>query len=629
MVYRREIDGLRALAVLSVLAFHFCPGVFPYGYLGVDLFFVISGFLISRYILEESDRNSFSFPKFYLRRIRRILPVTLSVLGVTLIVASGVLTGADFDRFLRSLIATVTFTANIFFWRDGGYFGTNDALKPLLHMWSLGVEEQFYLVFPVVFVLVLKWTRQGAGRLFAVALFSLLSLLGNYYLIASGGDNPAFFLAPFRVWQFGMGAVAALIHFHFPGQHGAKAQTLCALVLVSGLSIFPRLVSPGFLVVMATAFFLSRKYASQWIFSAFFSNSFVQKTGLVSFSLYLWHWPVLAFIRYVSIDNPSPVYAVSGALITCALSLLSYTFVEEPFRRKVRPATTVRWTLSATLLLLAAAAAALSSDFSRNGKDRAEIISQAIQTNYRCGFSEYIAYGGSRACLINRDLHVPYEVALVGNSHAQMYAPSIQDALRRRGQRGLLIPLNNCLPTIDLNVSPECLRLARLNFDAFMSDKDVKIVIFALTWYQSEWVKAGGETVRDPDRMAVSRSVLDLVGRVRESGREAYLVGPIQVPGYDLPSVLSRQLRFGWVSSQTADDVLRVPRGRFDADFREAMAFLGGALGDGFIRPSDELCDDRYCYFGDSEGVYFADSSHLSRAGATKVRRLFDFLGRK
>ena len=153
---RIDIDVLRAISVISVIVFHLDKSFFPLGYLGVDIFFVISGYLITKIIIRELDNKQFSFRNFYLRRIRRILPALLIVLFTTLLVAFSILLTSDFKVFTESLLASLGFFPNIYFWITGGYFGSNDELKPLLHLWSLGVEEQFYLFFPIVFLFIFK-----------------------------------------------------------------------------------------------------------------------------------------------------------------------------------------------------------------------------------------------------------------------------------------------------------------------------------------------------------------------------------------------------------------------------------------------------------------------------------------
>ena len=159
MNYRKEINVLRAIAVSAVLFYHFNPHVFKYGYLGVDIFFVISGFLITLYIYKENLNSKFLFSTFYKRRIIRILPITLVVVFFSLIASKFVLLDTDFNRFLESFIASLGFLANIFFWKTGGYFGESDSLKPLLHIWSLSVEGQYYLFFPIFFFFILKFIK--------------------------------------------------------------------------------------------------------------------------------------------------------------------------------------------------------------------------------------------------------------------------------------------------------------------------------------------------------------------------------------------------------------------------------------------------------------------------------------
>ncbi len=610
----------------AVLVFHFFPALLPFGYLGVDLFFVISGFLISLYIVEETKANSFSFATFYVRRIKRILPVTLTMLTLTLVAATFILIGTDYDKFIRSVIATLTFTSNIFFWRDGGYFGSSDALKPLLHTWSLAVEEQFYLFFPVLLFALSRLVAHPLKRMAAVAAVAGLSFIGNLLLIKHDGATPAFFLTPFRVWQFGMGTLAALSYHHYYKQHDKKTFPICIMALLAGLFFFPNVLAPGFIVTIAAAWFLARRYVKVPIADAYFANPVIRKIGLISFSLYLWHWPVLAFLRYVTIDSPPRSYLVMGLILTSVLSLASYRYVEEPFRRTVRQRTTVSMVFGGVVVLILGSLAVLHFGFADKQGDASQRIASAIQTNFRCEVSDYIRYGAGRACLMNKDLHAPYHLALIGNSHAQMYVPAVERVLRARGESGLLIPLNGCLPTIDINISPECLRLAKLNYQAFMADKSIKTVVFSLTWYSDEWINESGRIVRDPDKTALSKSLLHLISLVKASGRDVFLVGPIQVPGYNLPSILSRKVKFEGYSGQALENSLRVPRTTFDSEFKDSVGLLSNELGDNFIRPSDELCDSRYCYLGDPRGVFFSDNSHLSSYGVSKVENLFNAL---
>ena len=194
MSYRKDIDGLRAIAVLLVLLFHFFQNSFSRGYLGVDVFFVISGYVITMQIYQQILNGSFSFSSFFVRRVKRILPLVFFVLMVTVIVGYFFLLPADFGRLMNAAFAVSTFWANVFFWLDGGYFGGADKLKPLLHMWSLSVEEQFYIIFPfLMWVFMFGLRMKSHSVVFAIGSLTIASFVSYYYLHSIGGRNPRFF----------------------------------------------------------------------------------------------------------------------------------------------------------------------------------------------------------------------------------------------------------------------------------------------------------------------------------------------------------------------------------------------------------------------------------------------------
>ena len=207
--YREEVDGLRALAVISIVIYHFFPGLMPKGYLGVDIFFVISGYLITGKLIFLKNSN-FQRPilTFYLRRIKRIFPALFVFFLITTFLIINILLKSDIDKYSSSLFSSKTIWSNIYFWRDGGYFGGNDQLKPLLHTWSLSVEEQFYLLYPS-FILICYWIKKKLNLPIIIFIFAIiiLSFLLWFYLNLIGVENTAFFLLPARAWQFGLGAL--------------------------------------------------------------------------------------------------------------------------------------------------------------------------------------------------------------------------------------------------------------------------------------------------------------------------------------------------------------------------------------------------------------------------------------
>jgi peptidoglycan/LPS O-acetylase OafA/YrhL len=626
MDYRREIDGLRAIAVSAVVLYHFWPNLFKNGYLGVDVFFVISGFLITLYIYEASLLKKFSFRTFYERRIRRILPVTLLVLFATLSVASFILIGVDYERFVESLLASLTFTSNIYFWRDGGYFGQADSLKPLLHIWSLSVEEQFYLLFPLFFVLIVKSSKSSNVHLFLLVILSLISLGVCLYMLQIGGDNPAFFLTPFRAWEFGFGSIAALFFFKYKRQHSTLSIWLSIVLVAVGLSALSKFIAPGFLATLGTALFLSMTYRSTVVLNLFFESGVVRYLGLISFSTYLWHWPLVVFLGYVTIGQPDPYSLISVLFLTYFLSVLSYKFIEQPFRKSVNPRIVVFGCFFITLTLLVVAFVTLRFDLFKNKGELAEKVAASIQTNYRCSVSEYRSYGESRACLINSNAEKNYSVSLVGNSHAQMYVPAIESHLRARNEKALLVPLNGCLPTVRANISVECMRLAKINLEAILNDANVSTVILGMTWYSDTLVDSSSAIIKDDDKSQLLLAIKDLIVRLEGGEKRVFLIGPLMIPGYDLPSVLSRRIKFEGLDYKSVEAHLRVGSSEFDSQFSGILAELKALLGDRLILPSSKFCDLKNCYLGDFDGVYFSDSNHLGSYGVTKVEELFEVI---
>lgn len=623
MIYRREIDGLRALSVSVVVLYHFWPSVFKNGFLGVDIFFVISGFLITTYIYEELLKGEFNFKDFYQRRVVRIMPITLFVLFTTTILASFVLIGIDYNRFIESLVASLTFTSNIYFWRDGGYFGQADSLKPLLHIWSLSVEEQFYLFYPVVFFVLIKNTKSYRSRLFLVSILSSVSFLACFLMIKIGGENPAFFLVPFRAWEFGVGSLASLYFIKSRREHDLFSTTFSFVLVILGLTIFSKNIVPGLTLVIGVAFFLSRSYKNNVFLDWFFESKIIRYIGLISFSTYLWHWPLVVFLGYICVDAPSNYFVFSILILTHILSILSYRVIEQPFRYNFNRNTVVNFSFLAGVLLLGLGVFSVFVNPFRNEEGYSSIVASSIQTNYRCNLSDYRVYGASRACLINANGDNNYSIALMGNSHAQMYVPAIEPHLKALNEKGLLIPLNGCLPTTILNISIDCLKSADINLRAILNDKNISTVVIGLTWYNNQLIDPSANFVSDPNGLKLGSAIKRLIDNLEDNGKKVFLIGPIMIPGYDLPSILSRKIKFMGLNRDSSESYLKIERVTFDSKFKLLLSDFQKEMGQRFIMPSEKFCDKNYCFFGDENGVFFSDSNHLSAYGVGKVEDLF------
>ena len=338
MKYRAEIDGLRALAVLPVILFHAGFEWFSGGFVGVDVFFVISGYLITTIIISEMDEGKFSIINFYERRARRILPALFFVLMVCIPLALFLLAPSDLVSFGKSLIGVSTFLSNVFFWAESGYFDTASELKPLLHTWSLAVEEQFYILFPVFLIIIwkfgIKWVSLSLVILFLMSLG--LAQWGAY-----NKPSATFFLLPTRGWELLIGALSAvLLTYRPPKFHNTVNQALgiSGLLLIAySISFFDeRAPFPSFYALLPTVgtFLIIISAAPETAVQRLLSNKAIVGLGLISYSAYLWHQPLLSFARHwlgVTLD-----YSI--ALTICFMSLvlawLSWRYVEAPFRKK-------------------------------------------------------------------------------------------------------------------------------------------------------------------------------------------------------------------------------------------------------------------------------------------------------
>jgi len=622
MIYRKEIDGLRALAIVPVLIFHFFPSKFPLGYLGVDLFFVISGYLITCILINELDAGIFTFRSFYILRVKRILPATLIVLIPTSIFALILLSSPDLLRYIKSLISTLSFTANIYFWRSGGYFSTNDELKPLLHMWSLGVEEQFYIVFPIALFAIFTLLKKHQHRLATIAFFAVCSFTLNIYILSIGGANPAFFLLPTRIWQFAFGAFIALASSKIlETKMNYEVVALFGILLISANYYFtlPTLPSAT-LMTLGIGLLLWHRVPANTVAGKMLTFKPIVFLGLISFSLYLWHWPILVYLKYVYIQ-PLPLYAlIIGILLTLILSYLSWKYIEVPFRKTTSKKSILLFVGGAYVsLIIVILITALNNGFPSRHSQAANNIANSVASNYRCSTFSFISYGGSVACLVGDSSNKKYEVALYGNSHALMYGPAYISVLNDYSKSGLIIPLTGCLPTTEINTSQDCFLPAQKNFEAVLNDEHIKTVIIALTWHEEDFITDKGEWIKDKNFSLRTKSIINLVRSFEQSGKQVYLIGPISIPNYNFASIVSRQLIF----DEGNQPVLSTPNNNFDKNFAYVISKLEHELDDRLILPHRLLCDSYNCYFGTDKVAYFADGDHLSLDGAMMMKPLF------
>ena len=631
--YRPDIDGLRAIAVLSVIAFHFAPGTISSGYLGVDIFFVLSGFLITRIVHGEILAGQFTLCGFYERRIRRIVPALLVVLVCSAIVAATILLPADLVKFGKALLATLVFIPNVFAWSDTNYFSPHADQKPLLHTWSLGVEEQFYVIFPLMFLLLMRYSR----RFTLPAVIGMTSASGALHVLMVTFTTGAFafYMLPTRAWELGVGAIIALALAPRGSEPSGPPPMMSTLAGALGLGLiacallasweYRAPISHAAMAVAGTALLTSVGHNPRNLVARIVGAAPLVWIGRISYSLYLWHWPVIVFSKYYLVRELRPLEVAVAVAIMLSAAAISWRFVERPFRQRKFPVR--RLYLGAAAGSLALAAFALVFIVSRGLPARlspeAALMGDAAGTHFHCERRDIVMFRATSMCVLNLASRNPADARLVlfGNSNAEMYAPVWREVLAQRGEAGLLVSMPGCLPTVVANYSVECLRQASARLDMMKELSNVRTVVLAMTWFNADefLVDSTGRHLDDHDNAALIAALDDLIFRFRERGRRVVLIGPVAIPGWNLASEVGRKLAFG----QPLDRPLAQPRIEFERRYAAVFDHFSGRQDVTLARPDLIQCDAESCPFVVDGRPLFSDDNHLAAAEVGAFRGIF------
>jgi peptidoglycan/LPS O-acetylase OafA/YrhL len=502
LTYRPDIDGLRAVAVLLVVAFHTGIGKFRGGFVGVDVFFVISGYLISSVILAEISAGHFSIAAFYERRIRRIFPALVVMMFVTSFLAAKYFLPTELTDFAKSLLAATFSVSNIYFWRQSGYFDAPAALKPLLHTWSLAVEEQFYIVFPLFLVLIRKFfpnRLRAAVVLLALASF-VVSAYGAFYAPTS-----TFYMLHTRAWELLLGTVISLNilpDFRTPLLRNAAALVGLALIVASGVFYTSNTPFPGIAALapcVGSALIISAGKSGSSVVGRALALKPVVFIGLISYSLYLWHWPIIVFqgVGTFLVSGVSE-RMVKVAIIAASLlaGTISWKFVEIPFRSgrlKLTGAAVFRAAFAAVIVLAALGSSALAfRGFpSRYSPEAVRVAAYMdVRAPYREGTcfitsSDRLEDFDTATCL--REDSTKKNYLLIGDSHAAQLWYGLSTVLK--DVNVMQATASGCKPTLEqpMNGDPKCRHIMNYVFQDFLpSHSGVDTLLIAGRWESND-----------------------------------------------------------------------------------------------------------------------------------------------
>lgn len=644
VAYRPDIDGLRALAVLSVILFHAKLGLFPGGFVGVDVFFVISGYLIASIILKEEEKDSFSFARFYERRIRRIFPALFVVILFCAGAGALLLTPNDYLAFGRSAFAAMAFWSNFYFTRQGGYFAPAAETQPLLHTWSLGVEEQFYLLAPFVLLLLSRSLKRWRAQIFW-ALFA--ASLGVSAWGVHTEARWAFFLPHSRAFELMCGVALAMGLAPRVTKRANEALAALGLGMIAFAVVFYSAATPfpGFAALLpavgAALLIHSSTDTSQTIVARALSLRPAIFIGKISYSLYLWHWPLLAFAEYEYGHDLQAWHRALLLIAAVAFSTLSYHFVEQPARRSGPPLTRriVFAGGAAAIILTAAMSQIIVKGRGLPGRLDPEIAALARETPTRvvhggvCGFgAEGQRNRGRGECFIGDTGAASARFALWGDSHAAAISPMIAKLAADAGAKGYNVGRGGCPPLFGLEnegaVFRRCLAEPR-EAERILADPDLEEIILIGRWgLYAEGVASLNEAGTRPrrfvtgddgaNRAAFARVLAATVEKIRAADKRVVIVGPVPEFELNVPAAFIKAAMRG----ERGDIVM--PREDFDRRQRGVLPVLAKlAQTDGVrvVYPHLQLCDAKACRATAAGKALYVDDDHLSPAGAIAIEQ--------
>ena len=631
--YRPDIDGLRAIAILSVVIYHAFPKFIKGGFIGVDIFFVISGFLISTIIISSLQRDNFSFIEFYSRRIKRIFPGLIVVLLACLSFGWIVLIADEYKQLGKHVAGGASFISNFLFWQESGYFDNSSETKPLLHLWSLGIEEQFYILWPIC--LWVGWKLRS--NLFVIGvLIALISFILNVVKVPV--DAIATFYAPqTRFWELLSGAILAYANLHYGSgssqlkqQHGRCQWRFISMIdkspckniqsLLGAALIFTALFLinkerqfPGWWALMPVsgAVLVISAGTQSWFNRVVLSSRVLVWIGLISYPLYLWHWPLLSFAWIIESNDPSRPIRFAAVIVSVVLAWFTYRFIEAPVRfGRQGNFKLIMLVLMMTLSGIAGyqvyvangipsrtAANLESKSFGDIGHD--EFRKYTDEHSYPCTLSETHlrqlpeAYKNIRCRQSRQDK--PIEMALIGDSHAEH----------------LFIGLAESMPVVNVAYyakigmpylsNPEFKDI----FESVIEDKNIKMVILSAYWSK--------RVTRMPEGTNFESEFVETVDALIKANKKVYIAEDVPDFSFDPKKCkYSRLFSQAGGCEQNSSDFYKRYKNYYPVFEAIELKNEGAKI----LKTSAYFCDVNICTMAKNGTIFYRDNNHLNIKGS-------------
>ena len=491
LAYEPHVDGLRAIAVLSVLIYHIDNTIIPGGFLGVDIFFVISGYLISSIVLGSIEKQEPFIKTFYTKRIKRILPLYFSVVLISAVVAYWLFLPNDLINFAESALASNLFISNYFFWADGGYFSKAAELKPLLHTWSLSVEEQFYIVWPLFIYLFVKYLDK---RLFYAVV--LLSITVSIWVGLQDKDF-SYYSSITRAYELMLGAAIPLLSLKKISINKHIMNLSMVTMILCFFMINKSMMIPGYvsiIVTVATVILIIGGQSRSITLNILQSKLFVS-LGLISYALYMIHWPVLAFMRYVYIE-PNVIHYTVAVISIFLLAILSKKYIEQPFIKSnsTFSQSLVRYVLlpSSVIVAFCSYVTITNGDINRFKASEAKIIKQISPPSKNipsCKRAKHNILDQAECWLTSKtSFEQPAKrILLWGDSHAGHFSPFFKEMSKVQNIELFKLSFPGCPPITGIiranrNYGQECKEHNQIVRDHIIQNGNFDLIVLAANW---------------------------------------------------------------------------------------------------------------------------------------------------
>jgi peptidoglycan/LPS O-acetylase OafA/YrhL len=609
MDHRRDIDGLRAVAVLAVLIYHFNIGL-PGGFTGVDVFFVISGFVIANSIISDTIERRFSIANFYFKRVRRIFPAYVFTTFIASVFAYWYLLPQDFLDYAWSLAASSAFASNIYFWKTSGYFAASAHTKPLLHTWSLSVEEQFYIFAPILVNFIYRFGRQQRALLLLPLLLSSLALSVAAVFVS---PTAGFFLLFTRAWELLTGVFIASMNWRAPASPMLRElmATLGAALMLAGIfTLTEQDPFPGWsalLPCLGTAFVIQAgnrvtvKANMPWFNRLLSMKPFVW-VGLISYSLYLVHWPIVAYARYELLRDPNLMEGGAMMVASIGLAVLSWRFIERPFRRITLAQSSKVLTAGIGVVLAGVALGWFGATFKGVAERFPDFAERRIT-----GTEDW---GGNRC--FNQDATRPIDwdakgctrvhgangrILVWGDSFAAHYMPGVLRDASRINADVMQYTFAGCPPILEYySFARVGCSISNARVLSLIRDENIDTVIMIGRW-------------TDVPRRTL-KSLPNTISELKKLGARVYVFG-------QSPQFAMDVQRIDYISGARMKPGIYSWHVFFSKDLNATLRQL--AVGATFIDPMSHLCSNLSCPYRKDDDYYYADYGHFSTSGSMRA----------